>query len=124
MKEETRSLRVTIHCGSNYYDSTFGLCMDRVTRLGPFLHWMNVEVKPLSNVADAEKIELIWGDSNKRGRSNVLSFLPRPNWWAVQFCWLEWFSGCRWLVRKVDSAVASKRHCLSDALCRIRKLAK
>lgn len=119
MKEGTASLKATPHRGTLHYDGTCGLCVSKVTRLHPFLNRINVREEPLANGPNSKEIEPLWEDDSKRGGSDVLFFLARQMWWAAPLGWLEWFTGCRWLFRKAYSVVASKRHCLSDAVGQI-----
>jgi hypothetical protein len=117
MKEGAASLKPKPHRGTPYYDGTCGLCVGKVTRIRPFLNRIDATAEPSANGADAEEVELLWEDGSKRGGSDVLFFLARRMWWAAPLGWLEWFPGCRCLFKKACSVVASKRHCLSDALC-------
>ncbi len=105
--------------GTLFYDGTCGFCVGNVNRLRPHLARLGVATEPFANGAAEPEMKLRWEDGSLRGGGDVIFFLARRTWWAAPLGWLEWVPGCRWLVGKLYDAVASRRHCLSEGVCRI-----
>lgn len=105
--------------GTLFYDGTCGFCVGSVKRLRPHFARLGVATEPFANGAAEPEMKLRWEDGSLRGGGNVIFFLARRRWWSAPLGWLEWVPGCYWLVKKLYDAVASRRRCLGDGVCRI-----
>ncbi len=105
--------------GMLFYDGTCGFCVGNVRRLKPLLNRLRVGTCPFENGADEPEMTLEWEDGSVRGGGEVVLFLARRIWWVAPLGWMEWVPGVRRVVCRVYDAVARRRHCLSDGVCRI-----